>query len=138
MFEFHGWAAIRYHTHDTDLNLQDNCWKNLEQYVARVNRPRIHLQRHNGCDSLFITGQHNHRAGGAYVFEVFQWIAANAPGSYGILYIRDDEDGGRGADFSNEFRVWRLCRGAFTEEKDPFLSPIIPVVEDEYDPTRGD
>jgi Immunity protein 7 len=138
MFEFHGWVVIRYHTHDTDLKLQNNCWKNLEKYINEVNKPRIYLQRHNGCDSLFVVGQHNHRAGGEYVFEVFRWIATHAPGSYGILYIRDDEDMKRGADFSNEFRVWRLYRGVFIEERDPFLSPAIPTVEDVYDPTRGD
>ena len=138
MFQFHGWASIRYHTHDSDPVLQDKCWKKLKNHVDELNSQLVRLQRHNGCDSLLVAGQHNHRAGGKYIFELFQWVASNAPGSYGILYIADDEDVKRDADFSNEFRVWRLCRGQFIEESDPFLSPVIPTVEDVHDEARDD
>ena len=130
MFEFHGWASILYHTHDIDFALQNECWNKLEHHVSKLDKTLVHLQRYNGCDSLFIAGQHNHRASGEYVFDLFRWVAKNAPGSYGLLYIRDDEDMNRGANFANEFRVWRLCRGRLTEESDPFLSPIVPTVED--------
>jgi len=33
--------------------------------------------------------------------------------------------------YPNEFRVFPLVRGAVTEHADPFLSPAIPVLEDE-------
>ena len=33
--------------------------------------------------------------------------------------------GRSGADYSNEFRVWRLLHGAVEELADPFLSPVI-------------
>ena len=56
-------------------------------------------------------------------------------GSYGLLYVLDDEDYQDG-DYQNEFRVWRLVRGALEERSDPFLSPFIPTVEDPYDPAR--
>ncbi len=85
---------------------------------------------------MHVAGQHNHRS--EYIIELFQWVAENAPGSYGILYIRDDEDQSRDNDYSNCFRVWRLCRGQLTERDDPFLSPAIPTVEDPYDESRGD
>ena len=68
---------------------------------------------------------------------LFQYIAKIAPGSYGLLYIRDDEDHLRGNDYENCFRVWRLCRGTLIELDDPFLSPAIPVVEDPYDENRN-
>ncbi|WP_235548911.1 Imm7 family immunity protein [Paenibacillus sp. Soil522] len=34
---------------------------------------------------------------------------------------------------TTEFVVWKLARGALTRETDSFLSPYIPVVEDEYE-----
>ena len=137
MFEFHGWASIRYHTHDTDSTLQSQCWQSLENHVKTLpDTSFVHMQRYNGCDSLHIAGQHNHRS--EYVMDLFRWIAENASGSYGLLYIRDDEDQDRGGDYGNEFRVWRLCRGDLSELSDPFLSPAIPTVEDPYDETRND
>lgn len=136
MFEFHGWVSVSYHTHDTDTFKQDACWDALTAYVSDMPNDFVRLQRYNGCDSLTVAGQHNHRS--EYVIDLFRWIAASAAGSYGLLYIRDDEDHGRGADYQNVFRVWRLCRGELIEMDDPFLSPAIPVVEDEWDESRDD
>jgi len=136
MFEFHGWASIQYHAHDTDAVLQDCCWSRLVGYVDSIPNDLVRLQRYNGCDSLHIAGKHNHRS--EYVIDLFSWVAANAPGSYGLLYIRDDEDHTRGANYSNCFRVWRLARGQLTECDDSFLSPAIPTVEDPNDQSRDD
>ncbi len=132
-FEFHGWATIRYHTHDTNFDLQDECWAKVENHISFLPVPEmVQLRRYNGCDSLHIAGQHNHRS--EYVIELFKWIGQVAPGSYGILYILDLEDDKH----ENEFRVWKLSRGLLTENEDPFLSPYVPTVEDEYDKTRED
>ncbi|KAI9135575.1 Imm7 family immunity protein [Acaryochloris sp. CCMEE 5410] len=90
----------------------------------------VQFQRCNGCDSVSVAGQHNHRAD--YIVDLFVWIAKNAPGAYGILYIRDDEDSKRGADYTNDFRVWKLCRGNLIETSDPFLSPCVPTIEDRF------
>ena len=136
MFEFHGWASISYHTHDTDSIKQDACWDALTAYVDDMPNDFVRLQRYNGCDSLTIAGQHNHRS--EYVIDLFRWIAANSAGSYGLLYIRDDEDHARGSNYENCFRAWRLCRATLTEMDDPFLSPSIPTVEDDWDETRDD
>ena len=136
MFEFHGWASVQYHTHDIDSSLQDQCWQHLVNYVATIPNSLVHLQRCNGCDSLSVAGQHNHRSN--YIIELFQWVAEHASGSYGLLYVRDDEDDSRNGNFSNEFRVWRLCRGRLTECDDPFLSPVIPTIEDPYDLSLDD
>ena len=136
MFEFHGWASVNYDTHDTDADLQDECWSLVEEHVRTLGSEHVRTQRYNGCDSLHLAGQHNHRTD--YVIDLFLWLATHAPGTYGLLYVRDDEDNSRGGDYSNEFRVWKLCRGTLTELKDPFLSPCIPTVEDGYDPRRKD
>ncbi|WP_255297566.1 Imm7 family immunity protein [Leptospira kirschneri] len=45
-------------------------------------------------------------------------------GSYGLLYIHDEEDDKNEIDHSNEFVVWKLARGHLNQEKDPFLSPF--------------
>ena len=60
--------------------------------------------------------------------EFFEYIARLTPGSYGILYVMDDEDTDG---FDNEFRVYVLSRGRVLEKKDVYLSPFIPIVEDE-------
>lgn len=39
--------------------------------------------------------------------------------------------------YSNNFVVWKLARGKLTREKDNFLSPYIPIDEDEYDSTEA-
>lgn len=136
MFEFHGWACIRHHAHDTDLALQDACVRECEARLEGLDIDHLaRIQRYNGVDSLVISGRHNHRQ--SYVIELFQWIADHAPGSYGLLYVHDDEDA-RGGSHSLEFRVWRLARGALEARPDPFLSPVTPTLEDPYDSTRGD
>jgi hypothetical protein len=65
-------------------------------------------------------------------------VAENLPGSYGLLYVHDDEDIQDEEDNSNTFVVWKITRGKLTQEKDNYLSPCIPVIEDEYDPSRND
>ena len=60
------------------------------------------------------------------LINVFREIGEKAPGSYGLLYIADDEN----VEFDNEFRVGKLVRGKLEFVFDPFLSPRIPVIED--------
>ena len=136
MFEFHGWAAVSYHTHDTSFDQQEALWSRVEAYVRELPTTLVRTQRHNGVDSVIAAGNSKRRED--HIIQLFQWLSDVAPGAYGLLYIRDDEDTHRGADHSNVFRVWRLCRGRLSEEDAPFLSPAIPIVEDEWDPTRND
>ncbi|WP_410611889.1 Imm7 family immunity protein [Amycolatopsis sp. lyj-109] len=49
-----------------------------------------------------------------------------APGSYGLLYVHDDEH----PEHRLSFRVFRLARGRVTEHADHLLSPVIPTLED--------
>jgi hypothetical protein len=75
----------------------------------------------------------NHRA--SCVWNMLGWNAEHGPGSYGLLYVHDDEDlmgnesYGRGQqDYSKVFRVHRLANGRIDELADPFLSPHFPRV----------
>lgn len=141
MFEFHGWAVIKV----DDLDDQGRDVFTLEELEAQVNQADASLRialaemrdnfcvfeiQHtcNGLRYLNVHGLRNHRY--EPVIDLFRWVAANLPASYGLLYVHDDEDNGRtGHDYSNCFRVWRLARGHLSEQDDPFLSPCIPTIE---------
>ena len=52
-----------------------------------------------------------------------------AEGSYGLLYIWNDEDSRN----YNSFIVHRLARGKVQILQDAMLSPVVPILEDEDD-----
>jgi hypothetical protein len=61
------------------------------------------------------------------VIELYREIAAGAPGSYGVMYVLDDELVGNAG---NEWQRWIMRRGVVTVEADRSLSPHVPTVED--------
>ena len=62
------------------------------------------------------------------IFGLYRSIGEIAPGSYGLIYLYDDEDReGR----ENQFQVYMLARGCVEEREDLYLSPVIPVIEDQ-------
>lgn len=85
---------------------------------------------------LTFSSSRNHRGKSPTSLRIMEWLSANATGSYGILYLHDDEDADDcskeyrrdGVDRTNEFRVWRLASGQVKEFDDPFLSPIVPLI----------
>lgn len=130
MFEFNGWISVNYHTHDIDLKKQEKCFEVICNYLrnhSQLDSQNYKLVNHNGLNSVIISGCHNHKQ--HYVLGIFKWIAEKAIGSYGVLYIRDDEDNIQIGD-SNKFKVWVMKRGEVLEYSDCYLSPIIPSVED--------
>lgn len=76
---------------------------------------------------LSVHGLRNH----AYesVATHFQWIAAELPESYSLLYIRDDEQ----LDRENQFSVYRLARGKLDRFDDKLFSPCIPIIGPPYE-----
>lgn len=79
---------------------------------------------------LHLSSVRNHRGSQLTAVDVLTWLAEHGPGSYGLVYLHDDEDLSRTSnDHSNEFRVWRLRRGLVEELSDPFFSPIIPSLD---------
>ena len=132
MFEFHGWAAIRV------AEIEDSEVRPIGRgpEVEAIKRVRAAIndvhdefslfevkRTGNGQTVLIAHGLRNHKF--EPVIELFRWVAAELPESYGLLYVHDDEAAGQ----DNEFRVWRLALGTFEELADPFLSPYIPTVE---------
>jgi hypothetical protein len=83
------------------------------------------VEHDNGITSVWFNGQRNHPRAGP--LNLLRFIGEQAPGAYGVLFVRDDDDDERHLD---EFRVWRLARGKVQEFCDPFLSPCVPTIED--------
>lgn len=137
MFEFHGWATIRFSPENRDREdedaLQDGVVERVASYVWKLGwNPTagevLDIRCTNGETQVWVAGFRNHAGIGEVLLDLFRYIADVAPGSYGLLYTLDDEH----PSFANEFRVHVLARGTLTERADPFLSPFVPVVEDPY------
>ena len=133
MYEFHGWISIEYHTHDTDLDLQEKCVNECFDFIKNesgLEETNYKLVVHNGIESLLVSGQHNHTQD--YVLDTFKWIAEHAEGSFGILTVFDDEE-----EIGNQnFKHYVVRRGKISEVKDTFFSPRQPTIEDYLDMDR--
>ena len=142
MYSVHGWATISpsYKNDDTvDDLLDDDKMDALRQQIAdHIQELGLHRSRQaanpfaeirplNYTTHLWLSGSNNHAVWHKAIMDLFTFIATVAPGSYGLLYVENDEDPEHA---NQQFRVWVLARGAFVERGDPFLSPHFPVVED--------
>ncbi len=136
MYEFHGWACVRYHAHDTDEAKQAAAWARV---VARLRalEARTGISSTAGFPGDEVIAWHGLQSakGDDWPLALLTLIGEEAPGSYGLLYARDFRDPDREA--QNVFRVYTLRRGVVEEEAgDPFLSPFQPRCEDPFDPER--
>ncbi|GAB2192069.1 immunity 7 family protein [Sessilibacter sp. MAH1] len=126
MFEYHAWITIW-----EASNEEEDDSALLKKNIADINLTikecgelgRIELFQENGSAYVRMDGDHNHYH--PYVLNLFTKIGEIAKGSYGLLYIRDDEN----AEFNNEFQVWKMAKGVVTKMKDQFLSPCNPTLE---------
>lgn len=142
MFKFHGWVVThtgaRLRGVREDFEKYDKEQRDLfEALKGQVRQLEEHMQNCfffndglNGMYSMMATGLFNHRR--EVVLDVFRWLAENGHGSYGLVYVWDDEDP-RGTEFY-EYRVWRLAKGQFEEFDDLILSPGYPIRHDPSDP----
>lgn len=128
MFEYHGWITLR----STAEALDDEPSLRLSGIQALVDEftgyALMDLRPMNGACYIHLGGNPNHRGQhGEGVVDLFAQVGRLAPGSYGLLYVHDDEH----PEHALSFRVYRLTRGTVTEHADHLLSPVIPTVEDE-------
>jgi len=110
MHEFHAWIGLSESTEESDLGGLQDAVVELQYFVTAegmVNRRREEGERLD----LFLA-----------------IIARKLPGSWGLIYERDDEMPDPPG--PNAFRVRVLARGRIVERPDPFLSPCNPVIED--------
>jgi hypothetical protein len=81
----------------------------------------------NGETQLWMAGAKNHVTPVKQeALDLITYSAHVAPGSYGVLSLRDDED----QSLLNAFEVYVLRRSALTSQAGPFLSPFVPLLED--------
>ncbi|MFD5625443.1 Imm7 family immunity protein [Streptomyces sp. NPDC127072] len=127
MFEYHGWITVRESAVDDDDEVRlRQVVDELGLHIAQMASPYLlDLRWMNGEPFIHAGGHSNHRSS-PDVVGLFEHVAAVAPGSYGLLHIRDDEDPGH----ENQVRVLRLARGRITWHTKALLSPCIPTLED--------
>ena len=131
MYEYHGWITLVYsicEVEDEDEKLKiavDYARDLIEQTLPK--RYINELKMVNGEYMISLAGLANHRGTlEESLIDFFKEIGEKAPGSYGLLYVSDDEN----PKFDNEFRVGKLIRGNFEFVEDHYLSPRIPTIED--------
>ncbi|MFC8450237.1 Imm7 family immunity protein [Kitasatospora sp. NPDC057223] len=132
MFEYHGWINVQESASADDDNYDDGCLREIvegiERRIREIDSPYLlDLRWMNGEAFVHFGGFPNHRD--AEIVEFFGEVGERAPGSYGLLHVRDDEDPAR----ENEVLVIRMVRGRVTEHAEPLLSPCIPVLEDPFE-----
>ncbi|MFI1364852.1 Imm7 family immunity protein [Streptomyces griseochromogenes] len=128
MFEYHGWITVRESAGEEgeDDSRLRQIVEELRERISLMDSPYLlDLRWMNGEPFIHLGGHSNHRSA-PDVLELFRHVAVIAPGSYGLLHVRDDEDRGH----ENEVRVLRLARGGLTEHTEPLLSPCVPALED--------
>jgi hypothetical protein len=130
MFEYHGWAVIQASAGDEEPSDAQTSYDRVAELVeSTAEWPGLtSLQWINGNLQFHAGGLLNHRGQqGQEVVDIFHSIGKLAPGSYGLLYVHDDED--PAAD--DGFLAYVMRRGQVSEERDQFLSPRAPTIEDE-------
>ncbi|MFK0194356.1 Imm7 family immunity protein [Kitasatospora sp. NPDC090308] len=132
MFEYHGWINVQESAGTDDDDCDDG---RLQEIVEGIKRRIRGIDSPYLLDLRWMNGQAFVHFGGfpshldVEVLEFFGEIGERAPGSYGLLHVRDDEDLAR----ENEVLVIRMVRGRVTEHAEPLLSPCIPVLEDPFE-----
>jgi Immunity protein 7 len=131
MYETHGWFVLESTPGDTDTPELERLVRATQQKIETISsgNPRLLLLPPvNGSHHLIVSGLTNHREPSSeVVFEILRLLVELGKGSYGVLYVRDDEDP---EGFANGFRVWVLKRGTMSVREDAFLTPCVPGIED--------
>jgi len=131
MYEFHGWVNIREGVCEAGQNKMalDIALQKLNELIGAKTDgwSFVELKHFNGADFLLLHGFRNHSQ--PWILELFESAGKLAPGSYGALYVNDDED----LQYSNEMQVFLMKRGKVARHRDEHFSPCIPTLEDEFE-----
>lgn len=134
MYEAHLWLGLREDTYEEEFESRDVKVARLAEFVREqealgLPTMKAELFPLNGTYYLTVTVDANRRRDEAqWIADLIGWVASDLPGSWGLLYERDDET----PDWPgpNAFKVTVIARGTGAERFDPFLSPCNPVIED--------
>ena len=130
MIELHGWVTIRetYKAAFCEEDHIETIVQNIQDEIDRLRYFKPVLTAMNGDYFLeFSLFSNRQDSRSREIFELYKRIGEIAPGSYGLVYLYDDEDT---VGKQNLFQVFSLARGIMKEREDSFLSPVIPTIED--------
>lgn len=128
MIELHGWLTIHETYDDEDLCSQEmlDCVRYKVKTILSESGIDTEIKYVNGVPFLNTLICANHRTKEIdNIIEMYKNIAQIATGSYGIIYLRDDED----SEHSNEFQIYLFMRGNYIYKSDNYFSPCIPTIE---------
>ena len=131
MYEFHGWFSLAESTREPNEGQIETAVAGMRPLLQQFepHRSNADLRPLNGEYFLTVNGLLNREIDEARTLdELLSYLAEHLPGSWGLLYDRNDE--WAEGDFVGEFRVRVLARGVVTVRRDPFVSPWQPVIED--------
>jgi hypothetical protein len=131
VYEFHGWVVLAESAEESDVGGLGAALDEVRARLEGSGWPPANavLGWRNGRAVLTLEGAANRPGAEAGALdELLGFVAARLPGSYGLLYERDDER--IEPPGPNAFRVRVLARGEIRDGEDPFLSPCRPVIED--------
>ncbi|MBF6124412.1 immunity 7 family protein [Nocardia brasiliensis] len=127
MFEYHGWLTVQYDVEYDDHAQIESTYQDVKARLDAFDTGSglVDLRRVNGKIQLHFAGYTNHPHWS--ILDGFKEIGSIAPGSFGTLWIRNDED----PVLYNEFQVFVMRRGQTTTQKDTLLSPCVPLIENQ-------
>lgn len=130
MYEFHGWITLRETSGTSEDTKLEETVAHLQNYIKNLHWEQglLDVRWVNGQLHLALSGFVNHKGEKEQeILSLYTYVSNITPGSYGLLYILDDEDS---KGYDNTFQVYVLARGKINKNTDSFLSPFVPTVED--------
>ena len=131
MYEFHGWIRLAESPSEIDEGELDSKCKKLQHLFSNINwsSGKAELLLLNGGYTVVLNGIPNRRRNEAEeLSQIIDYIIKNFKGAYGLVYEYDEQT--QTAAGHGVFSVKVIKRGRYDLGLDPFLSPLIPVVED--------
>ena len=127
MVEVHGWITLRETYKVVDDDNIEALLKLIHNEIKKIEYPQIQINVNNGNYYIEFSVYTNHMSREIHdLIALFETVGKIAEGSYGLLYLLNDED----KENNNNFVVHRLARGTVEVYPDTLLSPVIPTVED--------
>ena len=129
MIELHGWLSVveTYKDEDQLLQFELNLINEDIKEIVYAQDSGVELRYINGSafiNTIYCSNHYTQEVDD--IIDIYKKITSIATGSYGMLYIRDDED----LNHYNDFQVYVFKRGTYFTRTDTDLSPCIPTIED--------
>jgi Immunity protein 7 len=118
MFEYHCWAIAE---PEGGIAAEDALARGLEARIEELEeaaRESFHVTRLN---ALIVTASGLRNRSQRGVLAVFEWLARECPGAYGLIYHRGED---LGPDGLYRFQVQRIHRGTIESLEDRYFDDV--------------